>query len=183
MATKITGTVSGDPLIEVEIGGVFYPWKQAIENWATVTAVTGSPTSASYTDADGVEWTYYQWTGSGSVTVTAGVVDALVVGAGTSTTWTTPGRTNAGIIALLSGASSIAVGATSGDTGNGSSIGSYSVAPVRSQSVSQPTNDPALVSSITGTSIGYAAQTGSTYGCGLRNGVVIIRVPSQFAQA
>lgn len=82
MATKITGTVGGEPLIEVEIGGVFYPWKQGIQNWATVSAVTGSPTTGTYTDADGVGWTYWQWTGNGSVTTTAGVVDALIVGGG-----------------------------------------------------------------------------------------------------
>ncbi len=58
MPTKITGTVSGEPLIEVEIGGVFVPWKQGIDNWASVTAVTGSPQSATYTDADGT------WNGS-----------------------------------------------------------------------------------------------------------------------
>lgn len=81
MATKITGTVSGEPLIEVEIGGVYVPWKQGIDNWASVTAVTGSPQSATYTDADGT-WKYYRWTGNGSVTLTAGVVDALLIGGG-----------------------------------------------------------------------------------------------------
>ena len=53
-----------------------------VGNWAQVTATTGSPTTGTYTDANGVAWKYYQWTASGSFTATAGLIDVLVVGGG-----------------------------------------------------------------------------------------------------
>ena len=203
MATKITGTVSGDPLIEVEIGGVFYPWKQAIDNWVTVTAVTGSPASASYTDADGVEWTYYKWTGSGSVTVTAGVVDALVLGGGgggKSGVWNgMGGYSRTGLHVLPVGTHTITIGSggaggaasAAAAAGGNSSIGSLVIGTgggVANQQTS-------FTSDITGTSLTYAegADTSpdTNFGDGgtqLSNtagssGIAIIRVPSQFAQA
>ena len=51
-------------------------------SWAQVTATTGSPTTGTYTDGNGVDWKYYQWTADGSVTLTEGVVEALLVGGG-----------------------------------------------------------------------------------------------------
>jgi hypothetical protein len=50
--------------------------------WADITAVTGSPTKHEYTDADGKDWTAYEWAGDGGVTVTEGLVDSLLVGGG-----------------------------------------------------------------------------------------------------
>lgn len=54
-------------------------------NWASVTGTTGSPTTGTYTDANGVSWKFYRWASSGSVTTTAGIADILVVGGGGGT--------------------------------------------------------------------------------------------------
>jgi hypothetical protein len=129
MATKITGTVSGEPIIEYEVGGVFVPWKQGIQNWATVTAVTGSPASGSYTDADGVERTYYKWTGSGSVTMTEGIADVLVVGGGAGgaygygTVGGGAGGVRFGTFVLPAGSLSVTVGAGGSQASATSALG------------------------------------------------------------
>ena len=51
---------------------------------AELTAMTGDPKRYDYT-ADGVEWAAFEWTAGGdySITTTEGVLDALLVGAGT----------------------------------------------------------------------------------------------------
>lgn len=50
---------------------------------ATVTSTTGSPTTGTFTDSNGFEWDYYEFTGNGSITVgEAGYADCLVVGGG-----------------------------------------------------------------------------------------------------
>ena len=51
-------------------------------NWCRITAVTGSPATGTYTDGSGVTWKWYRWTGNGSITNTAGMMDVLVVGGG-----------------------------------------------------------------------------------------------------
>lgn len=49
----------------------------------TVASTTGSPANGTFTDANGITWEYYKWTGSGSITFgVAGFADCLVVGAG-----------------------------------------------------------------------------------------------------
>lgn len=51
--------------------------------FATVSATTGSPATSTMTDANGFEWTYYDFTGNGSITLdSAGYLDVLVVGGG-----------------------------------------------------------------------------------------------------
>jgi hypothetical protein len=50
--------------------------------WAEITAVTGSPQETTYTDTNGTTWKVWTFTGAGSITTTAGLLDVLVVGAG-----------------------------------------------------------------------------------------------------
>ena len=52
-----------------------------IGDWSNVTAMTGSPTRVDYTE-EGFEWTSFQWSGGGSITVTEGLMDTLIVGGG-----------------------------------------------------------------------------------------------------
>lgn len=213
MATKITGTVSGDPLIEVEIGGVFYPWKQGIQNWATVSAVTGSPATGTYTDGDGVEWTYWQWAGSGSVTTTAGLVDALLVGGGSGyiPVWGGGGDLDdqpggggdvlVGVFSITSSTQTVTVGAGTaannypwGGPGQASALGSLATRSGRLYGMDSNGLAAGVTSSITGTSVTYSlggatGEPSRAPGCGGStsnrtgsNGVVIIRVPSQFDQ-
>jgi hypothetical protein len=50
---------------------------------ADVSATTGSPTTGSFTDGDGIAWSFYQYQTGGSITFSrAGYVDSLVVGGG-----------------------------------------------------------------------------------------------------
>lgn len=50
---------------------------------ATVSATTGSPATGTFTDADGLSWNYYDFTGNGSITIdSAGFADVLIVGGG-----------------------------------------------------------------------------------------------------
>ena len=52
-----------------------------IGDWSNVTAMTGSPTRVDYTEGD-FAWTSLQWSSDGSITVTEGLMDTLVVGGG-----------------------------------------------------------------------------------------------------
>lgn len=62
---------------------------------ATISGTTGSPTTGTMTDGNGVEWTYYDFTGNGSVTIdSAGYVDLLVVGGGGAGTHDVNGSTD-----------------------------------------------------------------------------------------
>ena len=62
------------PVVKPELPG--------LGGWADITAVMGSPKKHEYTDVDGVDWTAYKWTSNGSVTLTDGLIDTLVVGGG-----------------------------------------------------------------------------------------------------
>ena len=187
-------------------------------NWATVTATTGSPTTGTYTDSNGVEWKYYRWTSSGSVTVTAGVVDCLLVSGGGAISNGGPaddhgggGSVVYGVQSLPTGTLTVTVGAAgsaSSDTNN--TVGSFSVlgpiqtgmsymqnfGPGATTTGTGSTTNTGFTSSITGTSLVYAeagSGNGSTSGRGdggtyntdanKSAGVVIIRVPTAFAQA
>jgi hypothetical protein len=96
-----------------------------IGGWADITAVTGNPTKHEFTDADGVDWTAYEWLGmrnstrgaapekgsvTGSVTVTDGLVRALIVGQG-GNSHSMPGFGSGGNV--VSGVSLFAAGAQS----------------------------------------------------------------------
>lgn len=188
MATKITGTVSGEPLIEVEIGGVYVPWKQGISNWSQVTAVTGSPTKAAYTDASGNAWTYYRWTGNGSVTLTAGVFDGLLIGGGSGgvgggISWVGgPGSLLDGILTMSAATHTVTVGAAgpagsdqqpTSYSGGDSRLGPYmasggqvNVNGVGYRRGTEAWTGDGFGSAITGTTVHYG-------GCGRWNGSVV----------
>ena len=59
--------------------------------WADITAVTGNPTKHEYTDADGNDWTAYEWKGNGDVTTTEGIVNLFMIGGGSGTNLLAPG--------------------------------------------------------------------------------------------
>jgi hypothetical protein len=101
--------------------------------WADITAVTGNPTKHQYTDADGNDWTAYQWTSSGDVTLTEGLVETLVVGAGGGGTNGTNqaggarpasgngGQVIYGVYSMSAGTAAITVGTTAIDQNGGAS--------------------------------------------------------------
>ena len=201
MATKITGTVSGEPIIQYEVGGVFVPWKQAVDNWATVSAVTGSPTTGTYTDADGVAWKYYEWTSNGSVTTTKGLADIFIVAAGSVWAFVNNGSGGSikdGLHLLSASTHTVTVGAT-GTDGQSSHLGPHfapiTYAPYSGFGMGQgcvtgySDRTVGRASSITGTSVTYSpGRNGSSAATGVPGGMgtagrVIIRVPSTFAQA
>jgi len=79
MPSRIRGTVSDNPDFEVELAGVWTPYSPK----AVVSATTGAPSTANYTDASGQVWDYWRWTGTGSVTFSqAGKCRILLVGGG-----------------------------------------------------------------------------------------------------
>jgi hypothetical protein len=204
MATRITGTVSGEPIIEYEVGGVFVPYLKfpdGLQNWATVTAVTGTPTEHSYTDGDGVSWVAYEWSSNGSVTVTDGLADILIVSAGS--VWAFPnngsgGQMLDGLHEFSAGSHTVTVGAT-GTDGQSSHLGPYFTAgthaPYSGFGAGQgwvtggADRTIGKASSITGTSVTYSpGRNGSSSPTGVPGGMgtagrVILRVPSTYAQA
>ena len=167
-------------------------------NWANVTAVTGTPTTGTYTDSTGT-YKYWQWTGAGSITTTLGAIDTLVVGGGPgrNTNLTYSGSSTAGALAtrgiIIASATThtISVGGAGGNSsaaltvnesrGGGSSLGS--LASVAASSPENPSNDRQFNSSITGTSVLYCPSSNNAYYGGGGNsssggsGVVIVRVP------
>ena len=172
----------------IEIGG------GGIE-WATITAMTGSPTRFAYTDVDGVAWYAFRWTASGSITVEAGYVDALMVGGGggNSGGWGGMagggGGVTRGLVLLGAGSNSISVGGAGGYSAGGNSTAGGDTglgllrAPCghgtgqvegsmwgRAGSGSGSTND------ITGTSTTYGNN-------GAAAGRAVVRVPQDFVTA
>ena len=169
--------------------------------WASVTAATGTYTTGTYNDG-AVDWVYYQWTGAGSVTTTAGVVDVFMIsgggGANGGSQEGSGGRTLSGLKLFSSGTHSVTVGAGGGSTqpGDPSTIGSFTTyaspgyyggaggVKGSASSFGQP-----ISSSITGSAVTYGQDAryggaprtnrgdgGQLSGAG-SSGVVIIRVP------
>jgi hypothetical protein len=91
-ALPASGPAAGDPKQAFIVADHnVYEWKNGKWNllgitglggWADITAVTGSPSKHPYKDADGMDWVAYQWTADGSITVTKGLVDRLLVSGG-----------------------------------------------------------------------------------------------------
>ena len=85
--------------------------------WATITALTGTPRRYAYTDGNGIAWFAFRWTGPGSLTCTAGVVDALLIGGGSGgigggISWQGgPGSLLDGLLALSAATHAITIGA------------------------------------------------------------------------
>ena len=180
--------------------------------WATVTATTGSPATGTYTDSNGVGWKWYRWTGAGSVTTTAGLLDALLVGAGNNANgsypapdirgYGAPGAVLSGIREFSAATHTVTVGTawTIFGTATGrTTLGPWTTNTMQSMGLNVYANGYGYVSSITGSALEYGvgsdandpAVTNSGYGTGTAanvtsgatNGVVIIRVPTAFAQA
>lgn len=178
-------------------------------NWASITATTGSPTTGTYTDGNGVAWKWYQWNSSASVTVTAGLVDLFMISGGAASAQNydgSGGRALLGLHSLSAGTLTVTVGAggTAGPyvTGLPSSIGSLTtyISPgfFGGLGGTQPpggNSSLGLSYSITGSAVTYgrsgafppianrgdgANGTSPTNG---GSGVVIIRVPTAFAIA
>ena len=61
---------------------VFSGGLSGLGGWAEITATTGSPTKHEYTDADGNDWTAYEFTGDGTITNTAGLMDCMIISGG-----------------------------------------------------------------------------------------------------
>lgn len=89
MWVKVTGQASGAKAFVKQAGA----WKPilgpsaaaglpGLGDWCDVTATTGSPVKYEYTDADGFDWTSYEWVFGGSVTTTEGLLDTFLVGGG-----------------------------------------------------------------------------------------------------
>ena len=91
------------PVVKPELPG--------LGGWADVTAVTGSPTKHEYTDADGNDWTAYEWIADGSVTTTEGLVDSLIVGGGARGATGTGGGVIDSLAYLKNGVSTVSIGA------------------------------------------------------------------------
>lgn len=103
-----------------------------VGNWSYVTATTGTPVTGTYTDANGVQWKYYQWNANGSVTLTTGLVDLFMISGGAgafitpSVAWGRGGQFRQGIMLFSSATHSITVGA-GGPSTSGSSAGKASI--------------------------------------------------------
>jgi hypothetical protein len=201
-------TSSGTPAGNVWDGSAWQGFSSGLSGyggWATISAMTGSPTRYDYT-ADGVAWSALEWTGAGTVTVTDGLVDCLIVGGGGGSYPAlgalagVGGYVVFGLHMIPAGALAVTVGAggASGNSGEwesgASSIGSLStgVAGVgrgtAGDDIINNTQQNPFTSSITGSSLavsGTKNYLSSVYGGGAAttndtgaSGVVIIRVPA-----
>lgn len=194
------------PGVGADKWSVFSPGLSGLGGWADVTATTGNPTKHEYTDADGNDWTAYEWTGDGTVTTTGGLMDCLVVAGGASGApgaWAGGGAFIAGIHNFTSAALTVKVGAGAtapGTNAGWSQLGDYKPAGPTTcssgggQYIGYPGDSPAdgFPSSITGAAKTYTqsnmpappANTGSgSNGPPGASGVVIVRVPRDHALA
>ena len=129
--------VGGNPVMRINAGVLEVwdgsAWGLPTPGAAAITGTTGSPTVTTITDG-GVDYDVYQFTGSGSITVSrAGFVDILVVGGGGGAAWSGGGA--GGVLSqsnayLSSGSHTIVVGAggvqgTKSTNGISSRFGSY----------------------------------------------------------
>ena len=176
--------------------------------WANITATTGSPTKHEYTDADGNDWTAYEWTGDGTVTTSDGLVDALVISGGSiGATHPQGGRITYGID-KLSGVIPVVVDGPGGSSAGGRlgdikvpSIGGANQAAnvIGAGGYGTTSSDKVngVLSDITGSPVEYgtALTSGANTpvvngnlgpagpGSANREGTVIVRVPRSNAKA
>jgi hypothetical protein len=85
ISVKQNNTYAAATGVWVKVNGV---WKQVatsgldgLGTWATLSRATGSPKRYEYPDSEST-WVAYRWTAAGSVTMTEGLVDALLIGGG-----------------------------------------------------------------------------------------------------
>jgi hypothetical protein len=179
------------------------PWEPAPElpgigGWATITGVTGTYSPRyEYADADGVEWVAYEWTDSGAVTFSDGIVDVLCA----STTFggqPIGGRINRGLVTTSSGTHNIKIGKYSGPSWQekvsevtGVMTSGCPIRPWDSNELggpgawssgSGPDAWSGISYNITGRPVLYCHYQGSTPGSFAQNGTAIIRVPKEYAQ-
>ena len=91
-----------------------------IGDWAKISGMTGDPTREDYTEDD-FEWSSFQWSGAGSITVTEGLLDVLIVGGGAAASSSFSGGGGGvihGVQEFSAGTHSIIVGATKTSGGN-----------------------------------------------------------------
>ena len=191
---------------------VFSGGLPGLGGWAYDTATTGSPTKHEYTDADGNDWTAYEWTGDGSCTTTDGLADTFMISAGGSaadfgagnTLQGAGGRVREGLQRFTSGAHPIVIGlpVAINDLGRPSSIGTFSTGYSSlafggsgASGGPMPGVAEGLHTSITGTDIDYGREgrhpsgmrpnkgDGGATGQTGTAGIVIIRVPRANAKA
>lgn len=134
MATKITGTVSGEPLIEYEVGGVFVPLRVQTLLAIDEAATSGCAfTTLTNPDGDGKNYRLASFTSTtgGSLVVTqSGLAQVLVIGGGGGAAWTQTGSGAAGgggaggviqtELYVPSGTHAISVGTKGANGGSGS---------------------------------------------------------------
>jgi len=182
--------------------------------WADVTTVTGdSGNRYTYKDIDGFDWVAYEWTDIGTVTMTEGLADALLIGGGMGymNNLSNSGGGGSIVTNILNFEGGIhnvdiGVGKPAGNnfeqyTGTPTSVGpihtGYSYAAGFSYSGTTTDNDDPrgtpYPSSITGSPETYAGgkvnstsrlgDGGANAGNSGKNGVAIIRVPAANALA
>ena len=187
---------------------VFSGGLSGLGGWANITATTGSPTKHEYTDADGNDWTAYEWTGDGTVTTSDGLVDALVISGGSiGATHPQGGRITYGID-KLSGVIPVVVDGPGGSSAGGRlgdikvpSIGGANQAAnvIGAGGYGTTSSDKVngVLSDITGSPVEYgtALTSGANTpvvngnlgpagpGSANREGTVIVRVPRSNAKA
>lgn len=160
-------------------------------SWAKITATTGSPTTGTYT-SDDILWRWYQWLGSGSVTTTEGVVEALVGGGGAYNGDRMGGRVTEGILRAPAGTHTVVIGGAGPVNGQGGSsqIGTFGWAgnigssPNGSSQYYTGAGRPGAggtnpwISSLTGVAQNVGGATPSTGRSSTSTGgIVVIRVP------
>jgi hypothetical protein len=201
--------------LHVKDQGVWHEIKGApaalpgLGGWADITAVTGNPTKHQYKDAAGVDWVAYEWTASGSMTTTEGLVDLFAISGGSGSidigvtgakTGPGGGSVREGVIKIPAGAQAITVGAGGADSGGGAvglgheslvgdvvNTGRGMVHYATGDYLTGPKAGPdsSYLSSITGTAVGYGKVSNrrSGFGDAYASGTVIVRVPRANAQA
>jgi len=175
-------------------GSAWQPFSSGLA-WAVVSSPSAT---GNYTDGNGDEWNYYEFTSSGSLTIsTAGLVDVLIVsggGGGKGGYYEGTGSWLNGYHELAATTHTVTVGAggagnnqTSAQNGTPSSIGSIA-ARYGGAAPGVSGSNGGITSSITGSSIGYAyhaqasprtnrgdGATSGSNGAG-SSGIVIVRV-------
>jgi hypothetical protein len=133
MATKITGTVSGEPIIEYEVGGVFVPLRVqtllSVDEGASSGCTFGDLTNP---DGDGINYRIASFTstsGGSLVVAQSGIAQVLLIGGGGGAGWTQTGSGAAGgggaggvvetDLFIPAGTYSVTVGAKGSNGGSG----------------------------------------------------------------
>jgi hypothetical protein len=157
-----------------------------VGGWADVTVVTGVGTKYSYT-ADGTDWSCFEWTASGSVTSSGGLMECVLVSAGNPNANRECGQVDYGMLNVPGGEQTVTVGTLGGTnfSNSPSAIGPYTTRCVGGGAVPTGSNAPQegdptpYVSSITGVEYEYGRGNRTTnFGDATQSGTVTFRVPA-----